>query len=236
MDSRITSSRSRPSNLNTDSDGGSDPSPPSGGWSCWIGAWCRTATARACSKACRPPPKPLGIGPTCSARSRSSLPCTASARRRPGAKLIRMDFSKRVAQLPTYPMEKLPAIKRRLIEQGVDVIDVGAGDADFPPPDVAVKALTRALQDPAMSRYAFQLGLPAFREAAAAYMQRRFGVAVDPFKEFPIGEGADARAAGSGNESLRVPARSAGVSRGRGGLHAAPLRRRRRSLQGISDR
>ena len=92
-------------------------------------------------------------------------------------------FSKRVAQLPTYPMAELPAIKRRLIEQGVDLIDVGAGDADFAPPDTAVKALTRALQDPAMSRYAFQLGLPAFRESAAAYMQRRFGVSVDPFKE-----------------------------------------------------
>jgi len=92
-------------------------------------------------------------------------------------------FSKRVAQLPTYPMAELPAIKRRLIEQGVDLIDVGAGDADFAPPDIAVKALTRALQDPAMSRYAFQLGLPAFRESAAAYMQRRFGVSVDPFKE-----------------------------------------------------
>src|SRR6266545_2856359 len=94
-----------------------------------------------------------------------------------------MSFSRRVSQLPTYPMAELPAIKRRLIEQGVDVIDVGAGDADFAPPDVAVKALTRAVQDPAMSRYAFQLGLPAFREAAAAYMQRRFGVTVDPFKE-----------------------------------------------------
>ena len=92
-------------------------------------------------------------------------------------------FSKRVAQLPTYPMAELPAIKRRLIEQGVDVIDVGAGDADFAPPDIAVKALTRALQDPAMSRYAFQLGLPAFRESAAAYMQRRFGVTIDPFQE-----------------------------------------------------
>jgi LL-diaminopimelate aminotransferase len=80
-------------------------------------------------------------------------------------------------------MAELPAIKRRLIEQGVDVIDVGAGDADFAPPDIAVKALTRALQDPAMSRYAFQLGLPAFRESAAGYMQRRFGVTVDPFKE-----------------------------------------------------
>jgi LL-diaminopimelate aminotransferase len=92
-------------------------------------------------------------------------------------------FSKRIAQLPGYPMEKLPAIKRRLIEQGVDVIDVGAGDADFAPPDVAVKALARAAQDPTMSRYAFQLGLAAFREAAAGYMQRRFGVSVDPYKE-----------------------------------------------------
>src|SRR5947208_16814006 len=80
-------------------------------------------------------------------------------------------------------MPALPAIKRKLIEQGVDFTDVGAGDADFPPPDVAVKAVARALQEPAMSRYAFQLGLPAFREAAAAYMQRRFGVSVDPFKE-----------------------------------------------------
>ena len=34
-------------------------------------------------------------------------------------------FSKRVAQLPTYPMAELPAIKRRLIEQGVDVIALG---------------------------------------------------------------------------------------------------------------
>ena len=91
--------------------------------------------------------------------------------------------SKRVGRLPTYPMAELPAIKRRLIQQGVDVIDVGAGDADFAPPRIAVEALARAAQDPAMSRYAFQLGLPAFRESAAAYMQRRFGLQVDPFTE-----------------------------------------------------
>src|SRR5207248_4012370 len=36
---------------------------------------------------------------------------------------------------------------------------------------------------PAMSRYAFQLGLPAFREAAAAYMKRRFDVRFDAFTE-----------------------------------------------------
>ena len=80
-------------------------------------------------------------------------------------------------------MAELPAIKRRLIQQGVDVIDVGAGDADFAPPRVAVETLARAAQDPAMSRYAFQIGLPAFREAAAAYMERRFGLTLDPFTQ-----------------------------------------------------
>lgn len=80
-------------------------------------------------------------------------------------------------------MAELPAIKKRLLEQGVDVIDLGAGDADFAPPAIAVEALTRAAQDPRMSRYAFQIGLPAFREAAAAYMQRRFKQAFDPYAE-----------------------------------------------------
>jgi LL-diaminopimelate aminotransferase len=92
-------------------------------------------------------------------------------------------LSRRVSALPSYPLAEIPTIKRRLLQQGVDVIDVGAGDADFPPPTVAVEALARAVRDPAMSRYGFQLGLPAFREAAAAYLQRRFGIAFDPFTE-----------------------------------------------------
>src|SRR5436190_23735440 len=176
----------------------------------WIGGSSRSGMARACWKGCPPPRSSSATGWMSGAKWRNSSRCTASARRFLGARLepsaighqcrllmaegrwplTRRDgefgltgFSRRVGALPTYPMAELPAIKRRLIEQGVDLIDVGAGDADFPPPEVAVKALTRALQDPAMSRYAFQLGLPAFREAAAAYMQRRFGVSVDPFKE-----------------------------------------------------
>ncbi len=80
-------------------------------------------------------------------------------------------------------MAEIPARKRRLIQEGADVIDVGAGDADLAPPRAAVEALARAARDPAMSRYAFQLGLPTFREAAAAYLQRRFGVKCDPFTE-----------------------------------------------------
>jgi LL-diaminopimelate aminotransferase len=80
-------------------------------------------------------------------------------------------------------MAEIPGMKRRLVAEGRDVIDIGAGDADVAPPDVAIETLARAARDPAMSRYAFQLGLPAFRESAAAYMRRRFGVTVDPFTE-----------------------------------------------------
>ena len=91
--------------------------------------------------------------------------------------------SERLLRLPPYAVAELAVIKKRLIADGVDVIDLSAGDADFPPPAVAVEALTKALADPAMSRYAHQVGLPAFREAAARYMERRFGVAVDPLTE-----------------------------------------------------
>src|SRR3989475_10174780 len=49
--------------------------------------------------------------------------------------------------------------------------------------EIYTLSLHDALPISAMSRYAFQLGLPAFREAAAAYMKRRFGVRFDPFTE-----------------------------------------------------
>jgi LL-diaminopimelate aminotransferase len=63
------------------------------------------------------------------------------------------------------------------------VIDLGAGDADLAPPPAAVDALMEAAKNPAMGRYAFQLGLPAYREEVAAWMERRFGVLLDPFLE-----------------------------------------------------
>ncbi|HVO34235.1 MAG TPA: aminotransferase class I/II-fold pyridoxal phosphate-dependent enzyme [Gemmatimonadales bacterium] len=92
-------------------------------------------------------------------------------------------LSKRIGKFPGYPLAEIPRRKRELLAAGVDVIDLGAGDADVPPPAVAVRALTEALKDPAMSRYGFQLGLPAFREAVVRYHQRRFGTAFDPMTE-----------------------------------------------------
>jgi LL-diaminopimelate aminotransferase len=77
----------------------------------------------------------------------------------------------------------IPQKKRELIARGVDVIDLGAGDADLAPPAAAVDALERAARTPAMGRYGFGLGLVAYREAVAVWMQQRFGLAFDPLRE-----------------------------------------------------
>ena len=92
-------------------------------------------------------------------------------------------FTHRFDSLPPYFLASIPQQKRALIARGVDVIDLGAGDADLAPPPRAVAALAAAARDPAMSRYGFGLGLPAFREAIAAWMQRRFGHSFDPMTE-----------------------------------------------------
>jgi len=89
----------------------------------------------------------------------------------------------RFRTLPEYPLATIPQKKRELIGRGVDVIDLGAGDADLAPPPAAVEALAKAAHTPAMNRYGFGLGLVAYREAIAAWMQKRFGLRVNPLTE-----------------------------------------------------
>ncbi|HEV8357433.1 MAG TPA: aminotransferase class I/II-fold pyridoxal phosphate-dependent enzyme [Gemmatimonadales bacterium] len=91
--------------------------------------------------------------------------------------------SARLDALPGYPLAEIPTIKRRLTAAGMDVIDLGAGDNDTPPPALVVEALREALAHSALSKYGFQQGLPAFREACSRYMERRFGQHFDPFAE-----------------------------------------------------
>ena len=92
-------------------------------------------------------------------------------------------FSKRLVGLPEYPLAGIPAKKRELIARGVDVIDLGAGDADLAPPPAAVKRLADSVTNPAMSRYGFGLGLMEYRESIVKWMRGRFGVEFDPLRE-----------------------------------------------------
>jgi LL-diaminopimelate aminotransferase len=92
-------------------------------------------------------------------------------------------LSARFRSLPEYPLAAIPQKKRELLARGVDVIDLGAGDADLAPPPAAIAALERAANTPAMSRYGFGLGLPAYREAIANWMEKRFQLRFDPLSE-----------------------------------------------------
>src|SRR6266550_1454910 len=92
-------------------------------------------------------------------------------------------YSERLVGLPEYPMAGIPAKKRELVARGVDVIDLGPGDADLAPPEAAVKRLAEAAANPVMSRYGFGLGLMEYREAVVRWMRKRFGVEFDPLRE-----------------------------------------------------
>jgi LL-diaminopimelate aminotransferase len=85
--------------------------------------------------------------------------------------------------LPGYPLAGFKEARLALEARGVDVIDLGAGDADLAPPPQVVEALKEAADDPGMSRYPFQVGLPAFRASVSDWMQRRFGVELDAHSE-----------------------------------------------------
>jgi LL-diaminopimelate aminotransferase len=92
-------------------------------------------------------------------------------------------FSKRLQSLPGYPLAEIPTIKRRLLDAGVDVIDLGAGDNDTPSPEVVVETMSAAIRNPALTKYGFQQGLPEFRQAASRWIERRFGIRFDPATE-----------------------------------------------------
>ena len=89
----------------------------------------------------------------------------------------------RYRALPPFPLAAMKARRREIEAAGVDVIDLGAGDAPLDPPPRVVERLREAAGDNVLSRYAFQSGLADFREAIACFMERRFGVSVDPWKE-----------------------------------------------------
>lgn len=91
--------------------------------------------------------------------------------------------SERYGALPAYPLAGMKEIRRRIEAEGIDVIDLGTGDAQLDPPPAVVDRLREVAGDLAYSRYGFQAGLPEFREAVAAWMRRRFGVEVDPVTE-----------------------------------------------------
>lgn len=91
--------------------------------------------------------------------------------------------SDRLSALPPFLFDVIDRKKRERIAAGADVINLGVGDPDQPTPAFIVEAMDRAMRELPNQQYpAVGGGLKVFREAAANFMQRRFGVKVDPYK------------------------------------------------------
>lgn len=82
-----------------------------------------------------------------------------------------------------YLFAQIDAKRDALKAQGVDVISLGIGDPDLPTPAHIVDAMAEAIRKPENHQYPDYAGSPAFRTAAASWMQNRFGVELDPKTE-----------------------------------------------------
>jgi len=96
---------------------------------------------------------------------------------------MNIDYSQRLKELPPYLFSEIDAEKKRLIQEGRDIIDLSVGDPDIPTPRFIVERLKEASEDPKNYRYPFGKGLLEFREAAARWYKVRFGVDLDPETE-----------------------------------------------------
>ncbi len=66
---------------------------------------------------------------------------------------------------------------------GLDIVSLGIGGPDLPPPAPAVEAAVECLRRPDTHSYQMTVGLPELRQAFAGWYARYYGVSLDPARE-----------------------------------------------------
>ena len=91
--------------------------------------------------------------------------------------------SQRVQQIKEYYFStKLKEIAA-LRAQGVDIISLGIGGPDLPPPSNVIETMTEAIHNPSNHGYQPHVGVPELREAFARWYKKWYGVELDPRNE-----------------------------------------------------
>lgn len=89
----------------------------------------------------------------------------------------------RIKRLPPYVFAEVNKLKARLRAGGSDIIDLGMGNPDTPPPKHVIEKLREVALDETAHGYSLSRGITGLRKAQAAYYKRRFGVTLDPETE-----------------------------------------------------
>src|SRR5262245_15164286 len=86
----------------------------------------------------------------------------------------------KIRRLPVYMFEQINKLKANLRAEGTDIIDLGMGNPDLPPPEHVIEKLIETARRPDVHGYSASRGIPGLRRAFANYYDRRFNVKLNP--------------------------------------------------------
>ncbi len=92
----------------------------------------------------------------------------------------------RIKRLPPYVIAEVNAMRAAARAAGEDIIDLGMGNPDLPPPAHVIDKLCEVARNPGAHGYSASRGIPGLRKAQANYYGRRFGVDLDPDSEVVV--------------------------------------------------
>jgi alanine-synthesizing transaminase len=96
----------------------------------------------------------------------------------------------RIKRLPPYVIAEVNAMRHAARQAGRDIIDLGMGNPDLPPPDHVIDKLCEVARKPDAHGYSQSKGIPGLRKAQAGYYARRFGVDLDSESEVVVTMGS----------------------------------------------
>ena len=91
--------------------------------------------------------------------------------------------SQRIQQVKEYYFSRKLKEIANLRAKGVDIISLGIGGPDLPPPATVTETMCEAVRNPANHGYQPHVGIPELRDAFAAWYKRWYGVMLDPKTE-----------------------------------------------------
>ncbi len=96
----------------------------------------------------------------------------------------------RIKRLPPYVIAEVNNLRHAARRAGRDIIDLGMGNPDLPPPPHVIAKLCEVAVKPDAHGYSQSKGIPGLRKAQANYYSRRFGVELDPEREVVVTMGS----------------------------------------------
>jgi len=101
-----------------------------------------------------------------------------------------MVYFPRIERLPPYVFQVVNDLKMKARRAGEDIVDLGMGNPDQPPPMEIIEKLRESALDPRNHRYSVSRGIYRLRVEIAQWYQRRTGVVLDPDEEVVVTMGS----------------------------------------------